>query len=152
MSFPFFTTTKSLNENYIERKWPELFKKLQVYPELYTLSQKIYLLQHNLESSPDCVYCKKVKVKFIKFSQGYRKYCSKKCAALDTNQNDEVRKKRIQGRLSWLDDIEKKKAVYTKVKITKSLQTPQIKKEIQHKRICTTQHRYGCDNISQVPD
>ena len=80
-----------LNPRYINKNYPEFFEYLNnKYPDISSISEKIYRWKYNIIQTPLCPICNKP-LKFIGFSNGYQQYCSYKCA-----NNKEVIKKRKQ--------------------------------------------------------
>ena len=82
-----FKKATRLTEKKLKRDYKEFYDRMIEFVEEdnITISESIWLFQNKIPKTPNCKNCN-TKVKFIKFSQGYRKYCSKKCAAQHTQE------------------------------------------------------------------
>ncbi len=150
MEFPYFKRiTKGLEERLINN-YPDYYKEIFKYVEEdnITISERIWLFQHNLKETPKCQNCDK-KVKFIKFYKGYRKYCSRKCAAEHTNKDEIIKNKRIKNMILCNYDDNKRKSMTLLANKTKSQFSKEKNNEINEKRYITNIEKYGVKNISQ---
>ena len=112
----------TLRENYIAAKYPEFYKYItEHYPVDLKWTEKLYWYYHGLNERPVCVICGNP-VRFINIVEGYKKYCSSKCAC----NSKEVREKSKQ------TCIEKY-----------GVENPSYDKHIIEMRSKTQQERYG---------
>ena len=111
-----FLDTKNLTWNVLKNKYLIFYEKMIEYigSEKYKISEMIWLYQNRYNKPPTCGnnICNNG-VKFIKFYKGYNKYCSKKCSAVDTHRNDEIKKKRLKGIEKSNKDIPTRKSMTT---------------------------------------
>jgi hypothetical protein len=146
-----FETTSNLTENFLSKKYPEYYSEMIkfVKEENISLSEKIWLFQNNLQEKPLCGNCQN-KTKFIKFSEGYYKFCSRKCSAIHSHKNKEVKDKRISKMLEYNLDKEKKLLMTEKANLTKSTFSEEKKNQINSTRKETNLKKYGVESISQL--
>jgi hypothetical protein len=91
-------------------------------------SEKIYLLENNIQSIPVCKICSN-SVKFISYREGYREYCSLKCKSIGCKET--IKKTNIE-RYGFI--------------------APAQNKEIQNKMKKTCKENHGVENYFQLTD
>lgn len=143
---------KGLSDDNIRKKFPDLIREIDCYLDKdceANLKEKIWLYLNKLKNIPLCGNdgCGNL-VKFIKFSQGFRKYCSKKCSAIQSNKDDYIRKSRIVGFEKSNKDSELRKLMTQKANRTKEEFSDGRKMEIIEKRKKTNLIKWGVENIS----
>lgn len=145
-----YLTTKGLTEESLIKDHPDYYEKILefVKEENITLSEKIWLYQNNLAEIPKCLNCEN-KVGFIKFCKGYRKYCSRRCAAIFSHKNDDIKQKRIKKMIDCNYDINIRNKMTEKSKNTKSKFTKEKNLNINNKRKETNIKKYGVENVSK---
>lgn len=150
MELPFFKNSIGITENLIMNKYPEYYIMLNNYIICNDskISEKIWLYQNKMNNRPKCLNCDN-DVKFIKFSKGYQKYCSKKCSSIHTHKNIETKNKRVSKMISCNYDKEIRQLMTDKSKNTKSEFSKTKKENINLKRIETVKNLWGVDNISK---
>jgi hypothetical protein len=146
-----FKSTLNQTDKSLSKKYPEFYSDMIkfVKEDNISLSEKIWLFQNEMEIAPSCLNCEN-RVKFIKFSKGYNKFCSKKCSAIYSHKNLEIKNKRITKMIECNYNKELKKEMTKKSNSTKSNFTDEKKNEINLKRIQTNIKKYGVVNISQL--
>lgn len=146
-----FKTTSNLTENFLLKKYPDYYWEMIKFlkEENISLSEKIWLFQNNLQEKPTCINCQN-KTKFIKFSKGFYKFCSRRCSAIHSHKNLEVKEKRISKMMEYNYDKEKKLLMTKKANLTKSKFSEERKIEIESNRKETNLKKYGVENISQL--
>lgn len=72
-------TKKFIQENLLTQTGKLSSQKLRNHNVTLT-NEQLYLIWHNLTAAPICLICCNI-AKFKSFSQGYRTFCSSKCAA-----------------------------------------------------------------------
>lgn len=81
-----------INPRYIAKNNPDLFSILEkTYPDVKSISERLYLYQHSLDSPCKCVVCGK-NARFNGISKGYSQYCSCKCSNSDPNKKEKTKK------------------------------------------------------------
>jgi len=84
-----------INNNF-EDKYKDIIKRTGFFLEkTCSFSQRIYCIIQNIHENPQCLICKNL-VKWRKYSLGYHKYCSIKCAASDLNFHDKRKKTNLK--------------------------------------------------------
>jgi hypothetical protein len=147
-----FKTTKNLTFNFLKKNYPEYYDEMfKFVVEDVFISEKVWLFQNNLSETPICSYCSN-KVKFIKFSKGYRKFCCKACAAKYTHNDINIKESRISKMLLCNYDTGIRKMMTDKANQTKSEFSHDKIVEINKKRNVTVLQKYGVDFISQSED
>jgi len=145
-------STRGLSEETIREKFPDIIKEIENFLEEdcgVSLKEKIWLYQNGLKNVPKCGNDECLNnVGFIKFSAGYRKYCSKKCAALQSHKSEEVRKSRIHGIESSNKNPELRRLMTERANRTKGEFSDSKKLEIILKRKKTVIEKWGVENIS----
>lgn len=146
----FFKTTSNITYNSLKNEYPEYYDTImdQVKEEDITVSERIWLYQNNLTEKPECLNCDN-KVSFIKFYKGYRKYCSRKCAAEHTHKNKSIKQSRIKKMLECNTIEEKRCEMTKKANETKRKFSKKRKEDINDKRNKTVLKKYGVSNISK---
>lgn len=146
-----FKTTRGITENFLKNKHPEYYEKMFEFvdSDITNISEKMWLFQNSLKEPPTCLNCNEHKVKFIKFSQGYRKFCSRKCSIEWTNKNEKIKNKRLSGIKKWNKNKKLKKIITEKSNKTKSNFSEQKKLQINKKRENTNLKKWGVKNISE---
>jgi hypothetical protein len=149
-----FNTTNGISEKWLKNNHKEYYDNINdiVTEENISLSERIYLYQNGLTERPKCENCKIEKVNFTKFYKGYRKYCSRKCAALDTHKNVEIKAKRVEALTKSNNDVELRKEMTERANITKGQFSDERKEEINNKRNETNLEKYGVDIVSKNID
>jgi hypothetical protein len=147
----FFKTTNGLSEKWLINNHKDYYDIIfnYVLEEDISLSERIYLYQNKLTENPKCLNCKE-KVKWIKFSQGYRKFCSKSCAASYTHKDENIKRNRIKNLLICNKDEEMRKEMTLKSINTKKSFSKEKKIEINIKRKKTNFDKYGEESVSKV--
>lgn len=146
----------------ISENWPDLDNQLASGP-YKRYAENLYLFLNNSSSRPNCPGCNK-ELKYIDRTEGYRKFCSTKCAA-----NSETVKK--QHRLAYDNkSIKDKQKIVDKRRetmndlygVSYALQSPEFKKKaetklqqadwnsITEKRKSTIKSKYGVDNVWEL--
>jgi hypothetical protein len=145
-----FKTTNRLTEKKLKRDHKEFYDEMIefVKEEDISLSEYVWLFQNGFSKTPSCKNCE-TKVKFIKFSQGYRKYCSKKCAAEHTHKDDKIKESRIKKMSLCNYDKDLRNLMTEKANSTKEGFSEEKRIEINQKRSETVIEKYGVNNISK---
>jgi hypothetical protein len=146
-----FKNTTNFTEKSVSEKYPDFYNKLNEFIENRDISivEKIWLYQNGIKNPPKCKNCGD-NVKFIKFSKGYNKFCSRKCSTIFSHKNVLVKNKRVYKLLEYNKDVNIKKSMVEKANDTKSKFTQDKKDEIKKLRSETNIERYGFPIISQV--
>lgn len=77
-----------INPRYIAKNNPDLFSLLnEKYPDIASISEKLYLYQHGLKEPCKCIVCGNP-ARFNGITKGYSQYCSCKCSNSDPNKKD----------------------------------------------------------------
>ena len=131
MNIPDFETwsTKMQGETYLKKHFPEFLQILNnLYPNIQTIREKIYLYRNRLKEPGRCVVCGNY-TKYDGPSKGYRIYCSSKCC---NNDNDKKNK--------------------TKFKMMEKygVENPSQINEVKEKKKETCLKNYGVENPSQI--
>lgn len=143
----------TIREKYISIHYPEFYTYItEHYPSTLTWSEKLYWYYNRLTERPVCVVCGK-RVKFINIYEGYKKYCSDKCAC----NSKEVREKAEQ---TWLNKYGVKNPSYDRRVIEMRSKTQQERyggvgfasKELMNKTKKTNLERYGYEYAFQNPE
>ena len=89
-----------ITENYLIKKYPNFYYNLYntIKIDNIKLSEKLWLYKNELNSVPICPNCGN-KLKYRNLNIGYRKYCSKKCAAEYSHRDPIIKAKRISNML-----------------------------------------------------
>ena len=150
IEIPFFKTTNFITEKYLKSNYLDYYKLILDYvkEDNISISERIYLYQNNLTEKPRCLNCSE-KVKFIKFYKGYRKYCSRRCSAFDTNKNEDIKMSRIINLTECNSDPIKRKEMTDKANKTKLLKSNEDIEISNKKRRDTNLKKWGVENISQ---
>jgi hypothetical protein len=146
-----FKTTSGLSEKWLLANHKDYYENIHdlIKETDITLSERIYLYQSGLMEVPNCLNCNN-KVKFIKFSKGYRKFCSKKCSAIFSHKNVNIKYKRIKKLLECNSNKEMREQMTKSANKTKELFGSEKKKSIIEKRNATNIEKYGNINVSNV--
>lgn len=151
MEIPIFKTSNGVTKKFLMEKYPLYYDLIMNYvkEENTSISERIYLYQNNMIERPLCNFCKKNKVKFIKFYKGYNTYCSRSCSASATNMDDSIKKRRLDGIKRCNEDKDIRDEMTKKSKLTKSMFSESKKTNINNKREKTNIKKYGVKNVSQ---
>lgn len=77
-----------INPRYIAKNNPDLFSLLnEKYPDIASISEKLYLYQHGLKEPCKCIVCGRA-ARFNGITKGYSQYCSCKCSNSDPNKKN----------------------------------------------------------------
>jgi hypothetical protein len=147
-----FKTTRGLTYDSVKSKYPEYFDEIHRFISMddISISERIWLFQNGLYKIPSCTNESCVNdVLFIKFSRGYRKYCSRKCAAIDTHKNEDIKTSRINKMLESNYDSDRRISMTEKANLTKSNFSDIKNKEINNKREITNLLKWGVNNVSK---
>ena len=146
----YFKNFANITEDFIKNNYPEYYNELFsfVKENNIKISERVYLFQNNMINKPKCINCDN-NVNFIKFSIGYRNFCSKKCAALYTHKNPEIKEKRIKSLFVSNNNPDIRKNMTNKLINTISEYSEEKKLNIVDKRKSTVLNKYGVDNISK---
>jgi len=112
------------------------------------LGQLVYLYENEMYQLPVC-FCGE-KVKFIKYSKGYNKFCSKSCSAKYSHMNNEIKQKRLVGLNRSNNDLKMREKMTQKLIETKKNFSVDKKLEINKKREKTILDKYGVKNIATL--
>ena len=112
------------------------------------LGELVYLYENEIYQLPVC-FCGE-KVKFIKYSKGYNKFCSKSCSAKHSHMNSEIKQKRLIGLNRSNSDPKMREKMTQKSIETKKSFSVAKKLEINKKREKTTLDKYGVKNIATL--
>lgn len=85
MEYPDINFIKAIRgtKRYIRENYTEFYQYIEdYYPKNLQWKQKLYWFYNKINDYPVCPICGK-KLNFLDFSNGYRKYCSPKCAHND---------------------------------------------------------------------
>ena len=141
-----------INPRYLNKNYPKFFEFLnKKYPELKNISEKLYWYTWNLTKHPKCPVCDKP-VKFINFSSGYQKYCSKKCSNSSLDKQNKTKQtclKKYGVENPRQSQLIKNKATQTYLKkygVENPSQNNKIKEKIKQSNI----NKYGVEYIGQV--
>lgn len=142
-----------ITELNVENIYPGLLKDINDNLELYdygeiSFHESIYLYINGIKSYPLCVCGNRLKYK--NFNSGYLKYCSKRCAALETHKNIYIKNKRINSFNMYNNDKILKRQNTLKANKTKKNFTIDKKQDIINKRIESCNLMYGVDNVSKL--
>ena len=150
-NYPYFKTSNGVTEKYLKSNYNDYYNLIFEYviEKDISLSERIYLYQNKLLERPRCFYCNENKVKFIKFYKGYYKYCSRKCSALGTNKDENIKRKRVDHLMNLNLDPIKRKEMTEKSNRTKSLFSKEEIEISNIKRKKTNLEKWGVENISQ---
>jgi len=92
---PYLGTTKignKVRENYWKNNYPEIYDYIyEKWDQSICWSHFLYNYMYDLDT-PYCKYCKKNTVSFAGFNKGYKIFCSKECAAKDSDQIKKIQK------------------------------------------------------------
>ena len=98
MNIPDFETwsTKMQGETYLKKHFPEFLQILNnLYPNIQTIREKIYLYRNRLKEPGRCVVCGNY-TKYDGPSKGYRIYCSSKCCNNDNDKKNKTKFKMME--------------------------------------------------------
>ena len=144
-------------EKYVSTKYPDEYNYIIDWCNKYNLhdlkfSLKVYHVINDLKEIPKC-YCGK-NVKFKNSTDGYNKYCSKKCV----NNSKDVVHKRKQTNIKRYGtdkpqqlDIIKQKTIKTNNE-RYGVDYGILNSEIKQKSIDTLQNNYGVDNPNKCKE
>jgi len=147
-------------KNYLEKNYKTIYDNLYMFKNIYyfnielPFAQLVYLYSYDLKELPVCLKCNSNKLTFVSFSQGYKKYCSKKCSnnhqeRID-KRNQTILKKYGVKNISQSEIIKEKKR---KNSIEKhGVDSPLKLKEIRDKCEATCVLKYGDYNVSKVKE
>lgn len=80
-----------VNSRYIKKNFQELFDFLNItYPNLKSVSEKLYWWQNNIKEQPTCKVCGSPTT-FEGYNKGYRKYCSYICMNNDKEKQEKTK-------------------------------------------------------------
>lgn len=143
----------TIREKYISTHFPEFYIYImEHYPSTLTWSEKLYWYYNGLTKIPVCVVCGK-RVKYVNIKEGYKKYCSDKCAC----NSKEVREKSKQ---TWLNKYGVENSSYDRRVIEMRSKTQRERyggvgfasKELMNKTKKTNLERYGYEYAFQNPE
>jgi hypothetical protein len=152
----YFKNFANITEDFIKNNYPEYYNELFsfVKENNIKISERVYLFQNNMINKPKCINCDN-NVNFIKFSIGYRNFCSKKCAALYTHKNPEIKEKRIKSLFVSNNNPDIRKNMTNKLINTISEYSEEKKLNIVDKRKSTVLNSAGfhlkeCSHVTRV--
>jgi len=140
-------------EKYISVHYPEFHTYINKhYPKELKWTEKLYWYYNELTEKPVCVVCGNP-VRFINIKEGYKKYCSCKCAC----NSKEVREKAKQ---TWIKKYGVENPSYNKQVVAMRSKVQQERyggvgfasKELMEKTKKTNLERYGYENAFQNPE
>lgn len=138
-------TDKFLMENHTDY----YLNMMEFVKEDVKLSERMWLFQNGLSEKPICLNCDE-KVNFIKFSLGYRKFCSKKCSAEYSNKNDDIKRKRVSKIIEYNNNPILKREITEKSNRTKNLKSKEENELTNTKRNETNIQKWGVKNVSEL--
>ena len=139
-----------ITEKYLRKHNPELLEWfLSIYEEIESISEKICLLEHQLESAPVCPICRK-KLKFRSIEKGFGKFCSRQCRfseegiriATEIQKETNLRKYGVEH--SFQSENNKRKTKETNLR-KYGVENPNQRPEVREKIKKTVKERYGTD-------
>lgn len=149
-NFPTLDKLGKTQEFIIKSRYPSFHKYLiENYPKELTWSERLYWYYYNLTDKPKCEICGN-EVRFISFTDGYRKYCSKKCSANDPIQKEDRIKTNLErygSSTPFSSNTIKEKIKQTNLE-RYGVENPMQCKHIQNKSKQTNLERYGAENPS----
>lgn len=116
-----------------------------------SIPEKIYLLMNDLTEYPICPICKKTKLMFTTYSNGYKAYCSSKCSNNSKDKQNKSKKTCLSR--YGVDSPSKNEIIKEKIKNT-CLQkyggnSPISSEDVKDKIKNTCLERYGTEHASQ---
>lgn len=140
-----------LTETFVKKNFPNIYKEVINLPPT-KFQEKLYWYQYKLNDYPKCPICGG-KPTFICFSQGYRKYCSRKCLNSDPQKIEKTKqicRERYGGCAPACSTTIQNKAKQTCQKLYGADYAMQSS-TIQQKANKTIQEKYGCDWSGSIP-
>lgn len=119
--------------------------------ESLDLLENLYLIKLDLKEIPKCPNCSK-NLKFINYSKGYNKTCSKKCGSLlgaKTLKENMIEKYGVKNPSQLVEVKEKKKESYIK---SLGVDNPSKSKEIRDKKKQNCLDNFGVENWNQLDE
>jgi len=149
MKFIPIKSMRRITDDYLKKKYPIFYEELYKIKMInISLSERVWLYKNELYIIPTCPNCGKDLI-FKNLTVGYKKYCSKSCAATHSHKDIIIKEKRIKNMVNCNYDKVTRFIMTEKSNKTKSLFLDDRKKEIINKRKNTVQLKYGVDIISQ---
>lgn len=141
-----FTSPKFLKSNY-----PEFYDFIKTtYPQTKKMSEGMYLFYHNM-TQPKCPICG-IDLKFKSWSEGYRQFCSVKCASIgSTTKREQTCLERYGAKTMLAADGFKEKSKQTCLK-KYGVEWAQQSAAIMNKSKQTCLERYGVTRPNQNAD
>jgi hypothetical protein len=143
---------KSMNrisDSFLLKKHPDFYAEIYKIDGIMSLSERVWLYKNELNKIPTCPNCNKKELKFKNLTIGFRKFCSKKCAAEYSHKNPIIKTKRINNMLQCNYDNKKRLSMTKKANDTKKNFSNDKKNEINKKRENTVNKKYGVNNVSK---
>ena len=82
MDYPDFSKSSKTKPSYLQKNYPELYKKLLTYPDELQWRERIYWFRNGITEWPTCKQCGK-QLTYRNPNEGYRTFCCAKCAAIN---------------------------------------------------------------------
>lgn len=121
-----------------------------ILPEKCTITERLFFVVNKLECIPKCSICGNSN-NFIDYRRGYRKFCSKKCAAI-SEQTISTRTSTVIEKYGC-DNVSKSDIIKDKIKKTNleryGCEVSSKNEQVKKKSIETNRIKYGCDHIMQ---
>lgn len=127
MDYPDFSKSSKTKPSYLQKNYPELYKKLLTYPDELQWRERIYWFRNRITEWPTCKQCGK-QLTYRNPNEGYRTFCCAKCAAI----NPTTKQKHINTCLEKY-----------------GVENPSQSDEIKLQKIDTSIKNYGVENPSQ---
>ena len=139
-------------EQTVRCKYPEFYKFLmEKYPIDISFSERIYWYYNNITEYPKCEYCGG-RVKYIKYSKGYHKYCSSKCSNSCPSVKSKKKQTIIENSGSVEESYKKRMEKTRQTLIENSGSVEESYKKRMEKTKQTNLERYGVECTLQSDD
>lgn len=133
--------------------WKEIKEKTDFLEPDVPVSQRIHALVNDIRYPVTCPTCKNNSPKFVSFNQGYKVFCSPKCAQSNTDTRNKIKQTNLDKYGSEYPcgnaEIEQKRRKTCGTKYGAS--TPFESQEIQRKVRHIIEERYGVNSTALVP-
>lgn len=143
----FFIPPKRRTAKFIAENFPDLWNEMcKLSPDI-PISERLYLVYHDMTERPLCKYCGKNHPKFNTLKLGYRIFCSASCVALDQDRRQRALDTRANHSTEKKQEIKEKKA---KTNLERYGGTGRASKELTAKYKQTIQERYGDEGLNHI--
>ena len=132
------------NERYIKKNYYEFWEYVKNNFLGDSFNEKLYCYFHNIKEQQVCVVCNS-NVKFISFTKGFSKYCSKKCVYKSEEIANKKRETLHKNYGDKFGDFMKNK-IKKKYGVENVFQLDNIKQKIKK----TNLEKYGVENVRKL--